>query len=123
MLPFRKGVRVISINKKIRDTLRLDFGTMITVALQSDTSAYGLPVPDELKELFRQDPKGRKMFHSLTPGKQRTLLYIIGAAKTSDKRLARAVTILRHITKNEGAIHYKELQYEMKGPRQQHPSH
>lgn len=41
-------------------------------------------MPEELEELLHQDEEGNRLFHALTPGKQRTLLYYIGAPKTAD---------------------------------------
>jgi uncharacterized protein YdeI (YjbR/CyaY-like superfamily) len=51
------------------------------------TSDY--PVPDELTERFRKDPKFKRAFEALTPGRQRSYLYHFGAAKQSATRAAR----------------------------------
>jgi hypothetical protein len=121
LIPFGSGVRVIAVNKKIRQTLCLEFGQDVEVTVKPDTSPYGLPLPEELKTLFQQDAAGKKVFHSLTPGKQRTLLYIIGSAKTSEKRIARSLTIVQHITRNRGVINYKMLNEELKSHRSSRP--
>jgi uncharacterized protein YdeI (YjbR/CyaY-like superfamily) len=39
------------------------------------------PVPEELKERFRRDPRFKRAFEALTPGRQRSYLYHIAAAK------------------------------------------
>lgn len=92
------------------------FGTKVSVVLQQDTSEYGLPLPEELKEVFRQDPEGKKLFHALTPGKQRTLLYIVGNVKDPGKRVFRALAIVRHLKENKGVIDYKRLQVLLRDP-------
>lgn len=51
------------------------------------TSDY--PVPKELSERFRKDPRFKRAFKALTPGRQRSYLYYIGAAKQSATRTAR----------------------------------
>jgi uncharacterized protein YdeI (YjbR/CyaY-like superfamily) len=51
------------------------------------TSAY--PVPEELKARLRTDPQFKRAFEALTPGRQRSYLYHIGAAKQSATRIAR----------------------------------
>ena len=51
------------------------------------TSDY--PVPEELSERFRRDPRFRRAFEALTPGRQRSYLYHIAAAKQSATRMAR----------------------------------
>jgi uncharacterized protein YdeI (YjbR/CyaY-like superfamily) len=48
-----------------------------------------LPVPEELKERLRKDPRFKRAFEALTPGRQRSYLYHIAAAKQSATRVAR----------------------------------
>ena len=48
-----------------------------------------LPVPEELKEKFRTDPKFKRAFEALTPGRQRGYLYHFAGAKQSHTRTAR----------------------------------
>jgi uncharacterized protein YdeI (YjbR/CyaY-like superfamily) len=47
------------------------------------------PVPEELTERFRSDPRFRRAFETLTPGRQRSYLYHFAAAKQSSTRSAR----------------------------------
>jgi uncharacterized protein YdeI (YjbR/CyaY-like superfamily) len=47
------------------------------------------PVPDELKEKLRKDPRFRKAFEALTPGRQRGYLYHFAGAKQPATRSAR----------------------------------
>jgi uncharacterized protein YdeI (YjbR/CyaY-like superfamily) len=51
------------------------------------TSAF--PVPEELTERFRKDPRFKRAFEALTPGRQRSYLYHFAAAKQSATRTAR----------------------------------
>jgi uncharacterized protein YdeI (YjbR/CyaY-like superfamily) len=46
-------------------------------------------VPQELTERFRKDPRFKRAFEALTPGRQRSYLYHFGAAKQSATRVAR----------------------------------
>ena len=48
-----------------------------------------VPVPEELSERFRKDPRFERAFEALTPGRQRSYLYHFGAAKQSVTRAAR----------------------------------
>ncbi|MFZ4619560.1 MAG: YdeI/OmpD-associated family protein [Bacteroidota bacterium] len=114
ILFYKKGRPVISVNKKIRDTLGLDFGMDVTVSLRKDASEYGLPMPEELSEVFRQDPPGKKFFHALTPGKQRTLLYIIGNVKDQEKRIQRSLIIVDHLKEFKGVLNYRKLNIALK---------
>ena len=47
------------------------------------------PVPEELSERFRSDPRFKRAFDAVTPGRQRSYLYHIAAAKQSATRKAR----------------------------------
>jgi uncharacterized protein YdeI (YjbR/CyaY-like superfamily) len=51
------------------------------------TSDY--PVPPELSERFRKDPRFKRAFKALTPGRQRGYLYHFASAKQSATRTAR----------------------------------
>ena len=119
LLPHGDGTFVITVNKKLRNLLGLSFGETVQVALKKDESKYGLPLPPELDELLKQDTEGSALFHALTPGKRRTLLYIVGSAKNSDKRIARAIIIIRHLKVNKGKINYRQLSISLKDPHSQ----
>lgn len=47
------------------------------------------PVPAELAEKFRRDPRFKRAFDALTPGRQRSYLYHFAGAKQSATRAAR----------------------------------
>ena len=109
LLPIGDGVYVIRVAKKLLTTLELSVGDRVAVELWKDQSEYGLPLPVEFGELLRQDPVAEKLFHALTRGKQRTLLHIAGAVKSSAKRAERAIAIVNHLKMNNGKIDYKRL--------------
>lgn len=114
LLPKGDGAFLITVNKKMRDTLGLKAGSPLAVSLRKDESEYGLPMPDELDEVLRQDEPGSRLFHALTPGKIRTLLYIVGQVKDPDKRIGRALAILEHLKANEGKINYRQLNEQIR---------
>ena len=115
ILPHGRGSHVITVNKQRQTKLGLRVGSRVEVTLRRDESKYGLPMPKELEELLRQDKEGRKLFHALTAGRLRTLLYIVGHAKNSDVRLLRSNIIIRHLKANRGKINYRQLSRELKG--------
>lgn len=114
LMPKGEGNYFININKKIRDTLKLKTGSEVQASLVEDESTYGLPMPEELKELLQIDEEGDLLFHALTPGKQRNLLYIVGQPKTSDKRIERALVVVDHLKANGGRIDFKKLYHDLK---------
>src|SRR5262249_54569461 len=63
-----------------------------------------LPVPAELKEKFRKDPRFKRAFEALTPGRQRGYLYHFGDAKQSATRTARIEKAMPAIFKGLGFL-------------------
>lgn len=114
LMPRGDGGFFININKKIRDKLKLKVGMQVQASLRKDESKYGLPMPEELDELLKQDVEGDRLFHALTPGKQRNLLYIVGNAKKSDTRITRAIIVIEHLKANDGKIDFKMLNQALK---------
>ncbi len=109
LMPDGKGDFFININKKIRDKLKLKEGDSVTYSLEKDQSEFGLPVPEEMAELLKLDIEGRDLFYALTPGKQRTLLYLAASPKSSDIRIRKSICILDHIKATKGKINYRQL--------------
>ncbi len=105
----------IIVNKKRRDAIGVEIGDTVNVTLTEDESKYGLPMPEEFKEVLNQDPEGDKLFHSLTAGKQRSILYLLGNVKDIDNRIHQALIIVEHL-KEHGKIIDKELYEELKRP-------
>lgn len=113
LLPRGDGSFVISVNKKLQTSLGVKPGMQVQVSLRRDDSEYGLPMPEELKELLAQDEEGDRLFHALTPGKQRTLLYIIGHVKNPDARITRALVVVEHLKMQNGKIDYRRLNADL----------
>src|SRR2546430_1947027 len=66
------------------------------------TSDY--PVPEELRERFRRDPRFKRAFETLTPGRRRSYLYHFAAAKQSATRVARIDKALPAILEGRGFL-------------------
>src|SRR4029078_3023569 len=62
------------------------------------------PVPEELRQRFRKDPRFKRAFEALTPGRQRSYLYHFGAAKQSATRAARIEKALAAIFEGRGFL-------------------
>jgi uncharacterized protein YdeI (YjbR/CyaY-like superfamily) len=67
-------------------------------------STADYPVPEELTERFRQDARFKRAFEALTPGRQRSYLYHIGAAKQSATRRARIEKVMPAIFEGRGFL-------------------
>lgn len=106
----------IIVNKKKRDAIGIVEGDVVSVVLTKDESKYGLPVPDELVEVLKQDDEGDRLFHELTPGKQRSLIYIVSNIKDIDKRIHTGLVIIEHLKTNDGKVIGDQLNEELKRP-------
>ncbi|MEP6646363.1 MAG: DUF1905 domain-containing protein [Saprospiraceae bacterium] len=114
IMPAGDGVYFININKNIRDQLKLKEGSKLSVNLEKDKSEYGLPFPEELKELLDQDKAGNTYFHQLPPGKQRNILYYVNQVKNSDLRIHRAMVFINYLKRNKGKLNFREIHEEFK---------
>lgn len=109
LMPSGDGGYFILINKKLRDSLKLKEGSPVHARLEADTSEYGMTMPEELAACLADDTTGDRLFHALTPGKQRNLIYIVSQVKDPDKRIQRSLVILDHLRQMEGKLDFKIL--------------
>jgi len=107
----------ININNEIRKRFHLEIGSIVSLEIQEDKSKYGMTFPEEMKELMHQDPEGDAAFHKLTPGRQRSLLYLISKPKTSESRLKKALVILDYLKATGGKLDFKELNIAFKASK------
>lgn len=114
LMPKGDGTYFVMVNKENRDKLGLKLGNEVQVTLQRDNSEYGLPMPEEMAEVLASDPEGNELFHALTPGKQRNLLYIAGKVKSSELRIHKALVIIEHLKKQGGKIDFRQLNEDLK---------
>lgn len=95
-MPDGHGHWSVFVNQNIRKQSMINAGDELNVTLEKDKSAYGAQMPLELAELLNQDDRGSKYFHALTPGKQRTLMYIVSKINTNS-RLNKVLAIVHHL--------------------------
>jgi hypothetical protein len=115
LMPYQ-GEFFILVNKQKRTKVGIELGDIVLVELVRDESRYGLPMPEELREVLKQDRQGDKLFHALTPGKQRSLIYHVSNIKDIDRRIHACLIIVDHLTKNKGKIIDQRLYEDLKRP-------
>ena len=113
-MPYGNGIYFINVNRAVCKKEKIDVGDTFQISLFEDKSKYGIPLPEEMEVLLEQDMEGNKYFHALTPGKQRSLLHIIGKPKSSDIRLRKAITSLNYLKLVHGKLDFKELNQAFK---------
>ena len=104
------GNGYISINTKRLKQLNVQHGTMVEVALQLDDSVFGMPMPEELQELLKQDDEAKRRFDLLPMGMQRYILYHVSLVKSSQLRINRALKLLTNLKKSlEGKETFRQM--------------
>ncbi|MBC6995314.1 YdeI/OmpD-associated family protein [Neolewinella lacunae] len=114
LMPDGKGDFFITVSKEVRRKFDLEEGQAVVLQISPDDSEYGMPLPEEVAELWAMDEEAYTVFHTLTPGKQRGLLYVIGKPKRPETRVKKAVQIFEYLKSVGGKLDYRELNAYMK---------
>jgi len=101
-------------NNALRKKLQIELGDEVTISLVKDHSEYGFPMPESFQALLEQDEEGNRIFHSLTKGKQRSLIYLVLKVKNIDSQINKGLAILHHLRDCNGNIDYKGLNQRIK---------
>ena len=92
--------RATTINAYVREAIAVEkAGLRVKPKKTSD-----FPVPEELTERFRKDPRFKRAFEALTPGRQRGYLYHFASAKQSATRAARIDKAMPAIFEGRGFL-------------------
>jgi len=110
----KDGYHYILLNKDVLKKCGFVSGSPVHVELQPDVSKYGIDITEEMEEVLFSDPDGSDLFHKLTPGVQRSLIYLINKIKSSQLRIERSFVILEHLKKMKGKIDNEILRQDFK---------
>ncbi len=97
IMPKNEGGHFINIGLTVCKKLKIKEGSTVTASFQIDTSEYQFEMPEELAEVLETDAKASEVFHRLTEGNQRGLIYLVGQVKSSNKKIERALKIAEQI--------------------------
>ena len=93
------AARAPTIKAYVREAIAVE-----KAGLRVETKPLVIPVPEELKEKFRKDPRFKRAFEALTPGRQRGYLFHFARAKQSSTRTARIEKAMRPIFEGRGLL-------------------
>ncbi|HSF45396.1 MAG TPA: YdeI/OmpD-associated family protein [Chitinophagaceae bacterium] len=97
LMPKKEGGYFIIVGSSVCRKLKIQAGSKIRATFTIDQSEYQFEMPEELSEVLDTDPEAREIFHSLTAGNQRGLMYLVAQVKSSEKRIERALKIAARI--------------------------
>ena len=110
LMSLPEGKAYISINSKRMKELGAGNGDTVAVILTEDESEFGVDVPEELTELFKQDPEGKRRFDLLKPGMQRYILNFVNTLKSPQLRVDKAFMLINNLKKlSPGKETFKEI--------------
>ena len=109
MMPKGNDTYFIFVSKELHKKLDILKGEEVDIAIKPDTSKYGVPMDEEMKVVFQEEPLAFNFFERLTPGKQRALIHIVKKVKNPDLRIKKSLTIAEHLIRNKGKLDFKEL--------------
>jgi hypothetical protein len=113
LMPWPEGYFIL-INQNIIKSLNLRIGDSFSLKIEKDTSEYGMEMPEELQVLLDQDEEGNRLFHELTSGKMRNLIYIVSKVKNTNSRLNKSLAIIDHLREANGKLDFKALNVKLK---------
>jgi uncharacterized protein YdeI (YjbR/CyaY-like superfamily) len=93
------AAKAATINAYVREAV-----AAAKAGLKVETKPRTLPVPDELKATFRKNPRFKRAFEALTPGRRRGYLVHFAGAKQSGTRIARIEKAMPAIFEGRGFL-------------------
>lgn len=110
LVALSQGNAYITINKARMKKLKLKVGDSVQVKLEKDESEYGMEIAEELETLLQQDKEGMRRFRLLSPGKRRYIIQHVGAVKSPQLRLDRAITLIGNLKQTtEGKENFRMI--------------
>ncbi|WP_395052668.1 hypothetical protein [Flavobacterium sp.] len=104
--------------EKIKE-LKLNINDEISVEIIADKSEYGIDISEEFQEVLDSDENGKILFEKLTPGKQRSLIYLMNKTKNTTLKIEKCFVILEHLKRNKGSLDLELLNQDFKNYRNQ----
>jgi hypothetical protein len=97
LMPKKEGGYFINIGSATCKKLKIKEGSLVKASFEIDATEYQFSIPEELKEVLDSDDEAYKLFHNLTEGNQRSLMYLVQQVKSVDKRIERSLKIAEQI--------------------------
>lgn len=109
MMPLGDNQYFVYVSKGLMKDIGVKLNQIVEIKVRPDKSEYGMDMPEEMKEALEAYPEADNHFHSLTKGKQRTLIYLVSSLKRIESRVKKAVQIMEYLEAYNGKLDFKEL--------------
>ena len=87
----------ITFGKQLQKQLGVFKNDFFTIELKPDQSKYGVEIPEELEAVLLTDLEAYDRFESLTPGRQRSIIYSIRRYKSPQTRVDKSLIVCENL--------------------------
>ncbi len=91
------GLYRIYFSKAKQKALGVFMNDYFQLQVFEDTSKYGVDLSEELEAVLLSDYEAYTIFESLTPGRQRSMIYAISRYKSSQTRVNKALLLTQNL--------------------------
>lgn len=96
-MPKKEGGHYINIGSTICKKLHIKEGSLVSATFKKDTTEYQFDMPEVFTEVLNTDPEAKNIFHALSEGNQRGLIYLVNQVKSVDKKIERSLKIVERL--------------------------
>lgn len=95
----KEGGHFVYVGSSVCKKLGIKEGSQVEATFMADTTDYQFEMPEEFNKVLKQDEEASAFFHSLSPGNQRGLIYLVTRVKSTNKRIERSFIIAQSLKK------------------------
>ena len=93
----KNGLVVMYFSNEKQKSLGVFMNDYFEMQLFEDGSKYGVDMPEELDAVLMSDYEAYSIFESLTPGRQRSIIYTIKRYKSTQTRVDKALILTENL--------------------------
>lgn len=93
----KNGLCMMMFSNEKQKTLGVFMNDYFTMQLFEDQSKYGVDMPEELEAVLLSDYDTYSIFETLTPGRQRSIIYAIMRYKNSQTRIDKSLLLTSNL--------------------------
>ncbi|WP_299334610.1 YdeI/OmpD-associated family protein [uncultured Psychroserpens sp.] len=97
LLPKKNGLTTMYFSNEKQKTLGIFMNDYFSIQLIEDQTKYGVEMPEELDAVLMSDHEAFSVFESLTPGRQRSIIYTIKRYKSIQTRVDKALILTENL--------------------------
>lgn len=97
LMPKAEGGFYVNLGKRVRGQAGLQEGSLVEIVFEADSSEHQFDVPPEFDAVLESDPAAAAAFAALSPGRRRSILYLVQQLRTPDSRIQRSLRIAQRL--------------------------